>query len=440
MHASEYCLGDGTGSLVMPMPEASGVSAASTSRPSVGIYALLAANLISLTGNQVTMFALPWFVLATTDSAVKTALVAATQMAAFLLAAVAGGVVVDRFGPKWLSVVSDVFSGLSIAAIPLLMETIGLHLWQILALAFLGAVLDSPGGNARYGIVTDLIESGDFPAERMYSAFSSADGVARIGGPILAGALIAAIGAVNALWVDAVSFAISATLIAVLVPLTSRPALEPASFLEDIKAGWTYLNSRKIIVRFFTLIVLVNMSAVPLAAVVIPKIARDFYESSRAGGVMLAADGVGVIVGGLVFGVLGKRLSPYRSMMTALVLLVCSVLLLAGLFAVPVSVGALLLTGIGFGIMVPNNQSIYRRITDVQYRGRLLGLRDAVVGFSAPLMVVIAGVALDLLPIRAVVLLLAVIDLSALTWFVFEKTFWQLNEPAVPQPVVVPAE
>jgi MFS family permease len=188
------------------------------------------------------------------------------------------------------------------------------------------------------------------------------------------------------------------------------------------------------------LIVLVNMSAVPLAAVVIPKIARDFYESSRAGGVMLAADGAGVIVGGLVFGVLGKRLSPYRSMMTALVLLVSSVLLLAGLFAVPVSVGALLLTGIGFGIMVPNNQSIYRRITDVQYRGRLLGLRDAVVGFSAPLMVVIAGVALDLLPIRAVVLLLAVIDLSALTWFVFEKTFWQLNEPAVPQPVVVRAE
>src|SRR4051812_12609261 len=130
MHASEYCLGGGTGSLVMPMPETSGGSAASTSRPSVGIFSLLAANFISLTGNQVTMFALPWFVLATTDSAVKTALVAATQMAAFLLAAVAGGVVVDRFGPKWLSVVSDVFSGLSIAAIPLLMETIGLHLWQ----------------------------------------------------------------------------------------------------------------------------------------------------------------------------------------------------------------------------------------------------------------------------------------------------------------------
>ncbi|MEO8723624.1 MAG: hypothetical protein ABI395_08905, partial [Sphingobium sp.] len=48
---------------------------------------LLVANLVSLTGNQVTMFALPWFVLETTDSAAQTALVAATQMAAFLLAA-----------------------------------------------------------------------------------------------------------------------------------------------------------------------------------------------------------------------------------------------------------------------------------------------------------------------------------------------------------------
>ena len=74
-------------------------------RDRLGILALLAANLISLTGNQVTMFALPWFVLVTTRSAAQTALVASTQMAAFLVASIAGGVFVDRFGPKWLSVV-----------------------------------------------------------------------------------------------------------------------------------------------------------------------------------------------------------------------------------------------------------------------------------------------------------------------------------------------
>src|SRR5688572_855335 len=209
----------------MVEPELTGQAPTAARRDRVGIVALLSANAISLSGNQVTMFALPWFVLETTGSAAQTALVAATQMVAFLLAALTGGVVVDRFGPKWLSVVSDVASGLSIAAIPILMHTIGLALWQVLVLAFLGAMLDSPGSNARYGIITDLIDLTGWRSERVYSAFSSADGVARIGGPILAGGLIAWVGAVNALWVDAASFAVSAVLITVLVPLTNRPVM-----------------------------------------------------------------------------------------------------------------------------------------------------------------------------------------------------------------------
>jgi MFS family permease len=405
------------------------VMTAAHQRDRTGILALVSANAISLTGNQVTMFALPWFVLETTRSAVQTALVASTQMAAFLAASIAGGVIVDRFGPKWLSVVSDVVSGLSIAAIPLLMKTVGLDLWQVLLLAFLGAILDSPGGNARYGIITDLIERTGARSERVYSAFSSSDGVARIGGPILAGALIAWFGAVNALWIDAASFAISAALITVLVPSTSRPRKAAASFLEDVRAGWEYLRSRALLVRFFALIVCVNLTAVPLAAVVIPKLARDFYDSPRAGGVMLAADGIGVILGGFVFGAIGSRLTPYRSMLAALLLLLLSLALLGALFPVVISIGALALTGVGFGIMVPNNQTVFRRITDLEFRGRLLGVRDAVVGVSSPIMVIIVGLALDQAPIRAVILGLAAINLGVLVWFLREQLFWKLNAP-----------
>jgi MFS family permease len=402
-------------------------TAIASRRDKAGIIALLGANAISLTGNQVTMFALPWFVLASTGSAAQTALVAATQMAAFLLAAIAGGVVVDRFGPKWLSIVSDVASGLSIAAIPILMHTVGLRLWQILVLAFLGAVLDSPGGNARYGIVTDLIDLTGWKPERVYSAFSSADGVARIAGPILAGGLIAWIGAVNALWVDAASFAVSALLITVLVPLTTRPLMPESSFFGDVRAGLSYLRSRDLLVRFFMLIICVNLTAVPLAAVVIPKIAHDHYGSSRVGGIMLAADGIGVIAGGIVFGIIGRRMTAYRSMLLALVLLFLSLFVLSGLFPVTVSVGALALTGIGFGIMVPNNQTVFRSITDVEFRGRLLGLRDAVVGISSPMMVVIVGLALDMSPVRLVILLLSLINLGVVIWYVRETVFERLK-------------
>jgi MFS family permease len=403
-------------------------------RDRVGILALLAANLISLTGNQITFFALPWFVLETTGSTTQTALVAAVQMSAALAASIWGGVIVDRFGPKELSVVSDVISGLSIVAIPILMDTVGLRLWQILVLAFVGILLDSPGGNARYGIITDLIDRTGWQPERVYSAFSSADGLARIAGPVLAGGLIAWVGAVNALWVDATTFMISAALIAAFVPRTSRPELPASSFFGDVRAGWDYLRARPLLIRFFALIVSINLTAVPLAAVVVPKIAQDHYDSSRAGGVMLAADGLGVILGGIIFGMIGRRLTAYRSMLIALTMLFLSLVLLSMLLPVPVSVLALGLTGIGFGVMVPNNQVVYRRLTDVSFRGRLLGLRDAVVGTSAPTMVLIVGLLLDIAPIAPVVMLLGVINLAVLIWFVREPLFWELNQPEAPPP------
>jgi MFS family permease len=113
--------------------------------------------------------------------------------------------------------------------------------------------------------------------------------------------------------------------------------------------------------------------------------------------------------------------------MVALVLLFVSLLLLSGLFPIPISVAALALTGIGFGIMVPNNQTVFRRITDQEFRGRLLGLRDAVVGVSSPMMVVIVGLALDVSPARLVILSLAVINLAVLIWYVQESLFWRLN-------------
>ena len=126
-------------------------------------------------------------------------------------------------------------------------------------------------------------------------------------------------------------------------------------------------------------------------------------------------------------------------MLVALVLLFASLLLLSGLFPVPVSVAALALTGIGFGIMVPNNQTVFRRITDVEFRGRLLGLRDAVVGVSSPMMVVIIGLLLDLSPVRLVILLLALINLGVVIWYLRERVFEQLNAPEPVRELVVQA-
>src|SRR5687767_6331705 len=127
-----------------------------TRRP---LGALLAADGISQTGNMMTMLAVPWFVLETTGSAAQTGITAAVEALAIVAAGFLGGALVDRLGHKRTSVAGDLASGATVALIPLLHLTVGLAFWQLLALVFLGALLDTPGWTARrslYEVVARL--------------------------------------------------------------------------------------------------------------------------------------------------------------------------------------------------------------------------------------------------------------------------------------------
>src|SRR5438128_1193039 len=123
-------------------------------------WASLIADSISLAGNRFTNIAIPWYVLATTGSAARMGVVGFVGLVPTVIAAGAGGALVDRVGHKRISVLADIVSGVSVAAIPLLDMMVGLRFWQLLVLVFAGAVFDSPGGTARSAMFPDLAELG----------------------------------------------------------------------------------------------------------------------------------------------------------------------------------------------------------------------------------------------------------------------------------------
>src|SRR5688572_7408219 len=127
------------------------------------LYALYAADTISLSGNAIAQIAIPWFVLTETGSATLTALVVFVNFVPIVLAAFFGGVVVDRLGFRTTSVVADLASSAAVAAIPLLHTTVGIELWQLMALVFVGALLDAPGATARAALFPDVVELARVP-------------------------------------------------------------------------------------------------------------------------------------------------------------------------------------------------------------------------------------------------------------------------------------
>src|SRR5437764_10524441 len=126
------------------MPE--GAGALRDRRP---LTAVLTANVISVTGNWLSLIAVPVFVLATTGSIARTGLVAFWQGLPMVLTAVLGGPLIDRLGRRRVSVGTDLVSAAAVAAIPLLHLAGLLHFWLLCALVTVTGLCRSPGESAR---------------------------------------------------------------------------------------------------------------------------------------------------------------------------------------------------------------------------------------------------------------------------------------------------
>ena len=394
--------------------------------------ALIAANLISGIGNHLAMIVLPLYVYSTTESTVRTGLVAVVQLIPFVLASFVGGAIIDRFGAKRVSVLSDVTSGLAIAAIPLIDAVTRLTLWQILALAFAGSLLDGPGISARFSLLPDAIERSTLGADRMNAAITATDGIARIGGPILGGVLFAAVGAQNVLLIDAASFAVSALLINTAVVSTAVPA-PGGALLSDLAAGLRFLRREAILLRLIVITAVVNITSVPLAAVIVPKLSLEDYGSARVSGLLVGADGLGVILGSLLFGVLAQRRRRLLWVGT-LGLMAVPFATLAAIPPVIVAMAGMLCLGVGFGMLGGLSLGVLQERTPEEMRGRVFGLRGAIIGSAAPLSVVAIGAVLEVLSTPAVLLGLAAINVGLLAWWLTDPVFRATVEPATPTP------
>src|SRR5918999_2219892 len=188
---------------------------ASSKRP---LYALLAANAVSLLGNVIAAVAIPWFVLVTTGSVARTGVAAFFTTLPLALGAFFGGAIADAVGPRRASVAGDLASAAAIAAIPLLHALGALEFWHVLALAFVGALFDAPAQAARDALLPEVARRAGVTLERATALWTSTEHTGYVLGAPVAGVLIATVGAPNALWLDAASFAVAAGLVLAAVP------------------------------------------------------------------------------------------------------------------------------------------------------------------------------------------------------------------------------
>ncbi|BCL84579.1 putative drug antiporter protein precursor [Ktedonobacteria bacterium brp13] len=271
-------------------------------------------NVISDIGNVCSLIALPWFVLQATGSVAQTGITAFFATLPMIFSNFFGSALVDRLGFKRTSVISDTVSSITVLLIPLLYHFMGLVLWQLLVLVFLGGLLKSPGSTARMSLVPDLAELASMPLERI-NAFT--EGFGRMAGLIgapLGGLLIVLIGTSNLLWLDAASFGISALLIGLAVPAmaakkkTAEGQQGQQRYFASLWEGVRFIRGEPVLLSLVGVILITNTIDSSFVSVIEPAYVKHFFNSALPLGFLIAASGGAAFVGTLFFSAIGPRM------------------------------------------------------------------------------------------------------------------------------------
>lgn len=383
------------------------------------LFALYAADAVSLTGNVMTLTAVPWFVLQTTGSASKTGLIAFFNFVPIVLASFLGGALVDRIGHKRMSVTSDVVSGATVALIPLLHVTGHLSFPVLAVLVFLGGLLDTPGLSARTALLPELAGRAQWPLERATGIVATVERGSRLAGAPLAGILIAVAGPIAVLWIDAATFAFSAALMAFAVPADVRAPRDRSSrYLAEIKEGLAFLRSDRMLNAAAKLIMVTNFLDA-WTSVMLVVYAKVVYDSAVILGVVIGAGGAGSVIGALVFARTGARLPRHLLFATCFMAVTVKYPALAVFPPEAVLVVAAFVAGLASGPINPLLDTVMYERIPVGLRGRAFSALRGVAWMAMPLGVLTAGFALDHLSLRtnAIVVGSAYVAATATIWF-----------------------
>jgi MFS family permease len=388
------------------------------------LYSLLLASLISLTGNRLTMIALPWFVLQTTGSVAKAGITGFFSALPVVLAAFLGGPIIERLGYRRVSIIADLISGVTVALIPLLHATVGLSFWQLQALVFLGAFLDAPGETARAAVLPDLAQEADIPLERVNAASQVINQLSYLVGPIVAGLLISIIGASNVLWVDAATFVASAVLTVMGVPAapgghrsathtarapaTGEAAAGPARrYLSELGEGLRFVRKDRLMFTMIAIVTLTNLLDSPIYAVLLPAYAQQVLGNAKALGLIVSLGAVGSVSGALLFGAIGPKMPRRTTYLTAWVLVSLGLWWMARLPSFPWMAAAVAFAGFAAGPLNPIITTVSQERVPLEMRGRVFGMTRALAYAATPIGPMVSGFVVEAIGIRSTLTIIA---------------------------------
>ena len=344
---------------------------------------LAVARLISITGGAAAYTALMFTVYQRTHSATW---LSATLLLTFGVNGFVSpfaGAIGDRFDRKRVMIVSDLlgvgcFTAMAFARDP----------GWLLGFAFVSAVVETPFWMASGAAIPNLV-----PEDRI----SWANGLVALGknlgitvGPAIGGVLLPVIGSSRVFGVNAISFAVSAVLVATVHGRFSEERSSEAHHEHrGLRAGFRFI-ARDRVLRYLTLAYVVMIGGMGFVMVADVPLAERFGAGALGFGLMITCWGAGSVAGSFAGRWLNEDKEPRALFLGMLLVGFATAAIGVSPWFAPI-LAMTVFAGIGDSIAVVADQGIQQRRTPDVVRSRVMAAVEFVVMIAYALALVFAG-------------------------------------------------
>jgi MFS family permease len=353
-----------------------------------GSVRLRAAFTISSTGDWIYKFAVPTLILHLTGSALATAFAYVLEFIPYIVIGPFAGVIADRFSRRRVMVTCDTVSCLLALLVAVLVELGQTPIAALYVCALALACMRPLYFPAFQGFLVETISEESRP--RFNSWTEMTDGLLSLAGPVLGISVISVAGVPRAAAADALSFAISASLVATIAyRRTAAPqAAETgriAGVLRDLRGGIRAVAVTRAILAGTVLLTVGNLAAYIIEGNLVFLLLRVLHDPKISLGLVFGVQGLGAIAGAFTAPRLLSRYRAGKLIITGIAVVAAGMTVQAVAPALPAIVTGQCLQGAGTALIVVCWFSSVQRLIPGTMIGRFVSVVRAIGYATLPL-------------------------------------------------------
>ena len=353
-------------------------------RRSRDLRCLVAGQLLSTLGAQLTTVAVPYQVYLLTRSSLDVGLVSLATVLPLIAGALLGGSLADAADRRKILLGAQLLTLLCSAGLAVNADT-GPALWPLFALPAMAAGFATATESGLSAILPNLVRRSEVAAvNAMFQALFQIGGIA---GPAVAGLLLAGAGVRFVYWMDVATMA--AAMVATFlmgpqvpqVPQVQRVTQAGAGRrpgLRSIAAGFSYLRGRPVIQGAYLIDINATVFGMPRA--VFPALALTvFGGGARTLGLLYAAPGAGALLGAVTAGWIPRIRRQGRAVIAAVLVWGAAITCFGLVRWLPAALALLAVAGCADVISAVFRGTIIQLGVPDELRGRMMGMQMAAV-------------------------------------------------------------